>query len=308
VKLDWLWREWPVKIVSLLVACVVWLYGRSLRFVERDVSLPLYVRHAPVSLAVYGDIPDRVRITVRGEKEKVEGVRIEEMTAELDLERAKEGRAEFEVIVSENVLPAGVVIRRKMPGRIAVHLEAFAERVVPVVRPPTVNLPAAGYKLADVSVGPQEVRIRGPRSVVTNLREVSPEIVNLAGVSENFEREVRLALPATVEAVGNPIFTVSARVKRDVAERVVREVPVEMRGLAPGLAARNDGYFIAVSVRGFRHRVAKVTRKDISAYVDLSEVKTKGSYRVDAKVVLPDEFEFLAATPEWFVVEVEEAP
>jgi YbbR domain-containing protein len=81
----------------------------------------------------------------------------------------------------------------RSPSGVTVKFERRGAKVVRV-RPDLEGEPEAGFQVVGVTVQPDRVRIVGARSEVMRLNEVITETVNLTGVRETLEREVRLPL------------------------------------------------------------------------------------------------------------------
>ncbi len=62
------------------------------------------------------------------------------------------------------------------------------------VRPDLEGLPAEGYIVTEVVVDPPRVWLVGARSAVLRLSEVGTETVDVTGLAESAEREVKLSL------------------------------------------------------------------------------------------------------------------
>jgi YbbR domain-containing protein len=63
---------------------------------------------------------------------------------------------------------------------------------------------------------------------------------------------------------------VTVEVLKAPAERTLRDLPVHLRGLAPGLSAQAVPSVVNVGLRGSREGLNRVEADDIVVYVDLS--------------------------------------
>jgi YbbR domain-containing protein len=89
-------------------------------------------------------------------------------------------------------LPTGVRLEEIQPNRIAVKLEAVAERDV-TVRAETEGAVGENFEIYSRTVSPAKVRVRGPESFVKSLDFISTEKINLENRREDFAvRQVAL--------------------------------------------------------------------------------------------------------------------
>jgi YbbR domain-containing protein len=108
----------------------------------------------------------------------------------VDLSGAKPGVTQHEVDAESVKLPRGAEIVSRSPSSIDFTLEPRGTKAVKI-RADLAGEPAEGFVVAAVEVEPLWVRITGPRREVLRLTEVVTETIDLSGVDETLEREVR---------------------------------------------------------------------------------------------------------------------
>ena len=91
------------------------------------------------------------------------------------------------------MMPKGARILSRSPATIELEFERKSRKSVRV----TADLegePAAGFVFTEVEIDPPRIWLEGARSKVLRLSEVMTETIDVAGLSEPLEREVRLSL------------------------------------------------------------------------------------------------------------------
>jgi len=143
---------------------------------------------------------------VLGPRAALRKISSKDMEYSVNLEGAKPGQAVYLVDETTLVLPQGARILSRSPATIELEFERKGRKSVRV----TADLegePAPGFLLSEVSIDPPRVWLEGARSKVLRLSEVMTETVDVAGLNQPLEREVRLLLGVDhiwVEA-GKPI-------------------------------------------------------------------------------------------------------
>ena len=135
---------------------------------------------------------DEINIRILGTRAALRNVEPQKLEYAINVSGVKPGVAEFEVEVSQVELPYGTRILSRSPAEIDVTFEKRGSKTVRV-RPDYTGEPAAGFLLAGVSVDPLRVRITGARRAVQRVTEVATEPIDLSGLAESEEREVKLS-------------------------------------------------------------------------------------------------------------------
>jgi YbbR domain-containing protein len=181
------------KLLALGIALLLWVVASGTSSVERGFDVPIAFAGVPGDLVIIDRSTSEVNLRVSGSRAALRGVSPGAMEYRLDVSGAKQGMADYEVDVSQFDLPRGAKIVSRSPSSVVVKFERRGEKVVRV-RPDLEGEPDPGFQVAGVTVQPERVRITGARSEVMRLNEVITEPINLAGVKQTVERDVRLPL------------------------------------------------------------------------------------------------------------------
>ncbi|MBA2662155.1 MAG: YbbR-like domain-containing protein [Bradymonadaceae bacterium] len=263
----------------------IFVHNFYLKFVAAVLTLALYIwvsddremvvaGYAPVRVVVPDDMVltsdplDRVKVTIRGrwsdinrfDPSQIDPIRI-------DLTRTDQDSV---VALSTDMVrvPPGLRVVAIEPGHMLVQLEEEADKSVRVVAQ-IVGEPRPPYALSELKVTPEEVVLRGPRSVVDRISTVSTEALDLSNRTQSFQKQVRLRLenPQLSYDLDQPIV-VQAIIVTQEATRTFENVPV---------SAVNTTHAVEVSpptttitVRGPSDVVERMRTDIMRAELDLS--------------------------------------
>ncbi len=299
--LEKLFANWPAKIVCLAAALVLFLFYRVTTMQERLISVPLEVAPPP-GLAIAEPYPSHVRLTVRGEESAVRSIREEELRASVDFGAFhSEGRVRLPVKVDRRgpaAAGAQSLAIRAEPDEIAFRLERQAEKRLGVV-PNVVGMPARGFELIQQTVNPNELRVRGPRSLLANLRGLTTEPIDLSGRSEDFSATARIVLEnpliqipgtGTVEYRGVIRETIITRTFENV-EVITIDLPAELRlvsSLPRGL----------LKLQGSQVAFDELIPDRLRLVLDCSTLEGPGKYLVEPRPDIPAGYIVLKYDPQ----------
>lgn len=173
-------RNFGWKLLSLAIAIALWISIAREPEVATSVSVPVEFKNPPNSLDVEGNLPDRVRIEMRGPSGRLTRDDLSSVAVVLDLSDAEPGERTYSIRSRDLNLPSGVTFDKAAPSQITLRFEPLIEKQEPV-RPVYANVPQ-GYRVAHAQLNPPTVRIRGSQSRVGPIQEVKTDPINLTGV------------------------------------------------------------------------------------------------------------------------------
>lgn len=197
--------------------------------------------------------------------------------------------------------------RVALPGPmvdIAVDWERLPPGKQVKVKPVTTGQLPDGLSVHSVDVEPSRVTLRA-RSVdqsQPSQDSVATGPIDLSGKTQSFTVTVPLVPPeGTVVSVEN--VTVQVRIVETETERVLKGVPVRVRGQGDDTEVTLATSNVAVTVTGTYSAVAHLEPDSVEAYVDL-EGLAPGEHTVPVKLVAPPGVSKVAADPESIDVKV----
>ena len=186
-------RHLGLKVMSVVLAALMWAAVAGEQTVERALRIPLEFTNLPAQLEVVGDSLSVVDVRVRGSSGALNRIAAGELVAVLDLRAAKAGRRLFHLGGTDVHRPFGVEVVQVNPSTVVMTFEVSGTKVVPVV--PTVEgNPADGFVVGHVTTQPSTVEVLGPVSVLERLTEAITEPVTVAGASAPLSETVNIGV------------------------------------------------------------------------------------------------------------------
>jgi len=201
------------KIGSLLLAIALWIAVAREPDLATSVSVPIEFKNIPEDLDIESNIPDRVRIEIRGPSGLLSRDNLSALAVILDLSDARANERTYTIRAANVDLPSGVTFYRAVPSQLTLRFDRLLTRNVDV-RPNYTRIPD-GYQLTAQAVEPARIRIRGPEEKVKALTAVTTDPLDLSTVvgAAQFRTHVNVGDPQV--RVENPAaVTVKVTIQR----------------------------------------------------------------------------------------------
>ena len=289
-----------LKLISLVLAALLWLVVSGEQVGERALRIPLEFTNLPANLELIGDAPDIVDVRVRASSGTVSRITAGDLVAVIDLRSARPGRRLFHVTADDVRRPTGVEVVQVNPSSVAISFERSATRTVPVV--PTVEgEPAEGFVVGTVTANPPTVEVAGPASSLRQLTEAVTDPVSVDGASGPVEELVTIGVTDPLLRLRTPQ---NARVNIEVlptpAEWTVSKIAVTVRNAAHNAVVTPAS--VTAVVRGPRELMEKGADA-FEAYVDGGGLKS-GQLLLPVRIVAPERVAVVKTEPEQVRVRV----
>jgi YbbR domain-containing protein len=266
----WPFRHLGLKVLSVVLALLLWMIVSGEETVERGLRVPLELQQVPVGLELTGEVPATVDVRVRGASGTLSRVSTGDVVAVLDLRNARSGRRLFPLTPKDVRVPFGVEIVQVQPSALAMAFEPSASRLVTVM-PAVDGRPAPGYVVGSLEADPKTVEVIGPETAVRRATEALTEPVSVSGARERVQQSVTLGLiDPSLRLKNAGTATVTVQIVPAPLERSLQGRPVHLRNVAPNLEAQAIPSAVGLTLRGSREALARVEADDIVAYVDLA--------------------------------------
>jgi len=180
-------------LLALVISGVLWGMAHGSSRIDRGFDIPVAFVGMPEELVITRKSTEEINIRVLGQRAALRDIAAKDLEYEVNLEGAKPGNAVYLVDETTLVLPQGTRILSRSPATIELVFERRGRKSVRI----TADLegePAEGFVFTEVEIEPPRVWLEGARSKVLRLSEVMTETIDVAGLSEHLEREVRLSL------------------------------------------------------------------------------------------------------------------
>jgi YbbR domain-containing protein len=182
-----------LKVVSLILAVILWLFVKSTSEGEVGLQVPLEFFHCPANLIVTHVNEEAITVRIMGPVAQVDQLSARDGKARIDLSNAKAGTNTFAISPDNFAIPKTLKITQISPATIRVELDPVMGKVVRV-KAAVKGEPAAGYRVVRIVVDPPSIKLRGARSHLAQLKEVSTEEIDISGLRETLRGEVALRI------------------------------------------------------------------------------------------------------------------
>lgn len=178
-------QNWSAKLLSLLLALILWFFITGEQTSEIGFAIPLELKNIPKGMMVVNEVPNVVDVRVSGPRTILSNLRPSDYDLTIDLKDTHPGVTSFVRLENRIQVPSALKITRLSPSILDVRLEKIFESTVPVKAVTTGSLPK-GYQLSGMLVTPPVVTIQGPRAEIRGIREVLTEAINVGTATESF--------------------------------------------------------------------------------------------------------------------------
>ena len=116
-------RNWHLKLLSLLLAFLLWSVITGEPPAEVGFAVPLELQNIPEGLVVAGDVPASVQVRLHGPAALVRRLGTGDISVALNLAGRKPGEHSFALSPGDVIVPYGVRVVRLSPAQIRLRLE-----------------------------------------------------------------------------------------------------------------------------------------------------------------------------------------
>ena len=200
-----------LKIVSLLLACILWWYvslPRREEVRERIVSASLSLVGVPSHLVITTpDIPSSISVRVRGRKSDLRALASQSLEASADLSRINiAGEVEITIRPQHINVPEEIEVVSIQPQKVRFRVEQLRQRAVPI-RPYLEGGVPAGFIVGQATADPPLALVSGPASQIMKLAEVTTERIIMTGRTETFVQNAGVIADSPLVRVISPVTT-----------------------------------------------------------------------------------------------------
>jgi hypothetical protein len=290
MKVD-LRRNLGLKILSVVIAMILWAAVAGEEEIVREYALPLELTNLPSSLALSGPVVDTVVVRLRAPEAIFRTLTVDRMAARLDLRDSHSGANPFP-LTSDNIrVPSGSDIVNISPAIVELNLEPKRQKEIEVT-PNVEGTPAPGYEIAAASVHPPTILIEGPQTEVEATEGASTGLILLRGDETETLRVTVNPVPRTPPhsrvRVLRPVpaaVTIAIREKHE--RRSFESIPV--RGVGATRRTLIAPESLRVTLEGPVSLLRRVAPEDLLIEVPLADLQPQAEdYRVEPVVVFPE--------------------
>lgn len=292
-------KNWGAKLVSLILAVGLWYYAVGEEGIEFTRTIPVEIKIENEKMSIVGKPTRVVLALLQAPRSLLGNLASEELKAEHRIKEVQSpGDYSFRLEPREIRLPSEKIRVLKIePEVIQVKIDEMIVRKFEV-EPVFLGEPAVGYRLdpTKAQLDPTAVLVEGPKSQLVNFGKVKTQSIDVVGRVRSFRKTVRLAEEPGLKILSDPWTDVYIPIEQALAEKTFEKIQVKILGLA---GSQNrvgvEPLFVTLILRGSPKRLEAVEAKQISVYVEISEL-IEGTQEVAIQTLLP-EGTFLKESP-----------
>ena len=226
----WYVRDWPMKIVSLVLALALWLLlvPAEKMFSEKSLTVPLETRNVPAGLEIVEPPVAAIDITLRAPNRLLDEIGPSGLVARIDLDRATVLQQEYPLNASMIAVPPGAEVIKISPSKVTIRLERTAEAKLEV-RPLVRGRAAEGYRHARTEIEPASVVVRGPESLIEGVKSATTAPVDISGLSGSTVFEADIILPRPELRLVSPQARARVRIFVEAEKAAAKAAPARKK-------------------------------------------------------------------------------
>jgi len=187
-----LFDNWSIKLISLVLAVILWFNVTSKGKMEIALTVPLELQNIPAGMAVVGDVPGFLDVRVQAQERVLRDITMEkQVTGRLDLSRSRVGENTVRISPDDINRPSAVMVTHISPYEIKVRLEQLVRKTVKL-KPVLHGSPASGHRVVRVEARPAKIAVEGPAGVVQPLAVLQTVPIDIGDASSSFTLEPKI--------------------------------------------------------------------------------------------------------------------
>ena len=230
-------NEWPLKVISMLLAIVLWGFVVTQQLVHTDETLPIEAVNAPPGLVATVIQPPTVKVEFKGSQQAMDKAKLTQTQVVADL--AGRVLGENSVVLEIRSVPPGIraSVERQV-ARVTLDARKSIQRSVTVE---TIGKQAQGFRLQTSHAQPKTVTIEGASSELrTVARAVA--VVDISGLTNTVQKEVAVELRDERNVLISGLQIQPAQVQVTVP---IRSVATKTVPITPDLGDPPAGYKVS---------------------------------------------------------------
>jgi YbbR domain-containing protein len=190
----WLTYNWHLKLISVVLATMLWMLVATETSSEIGMEVPLEYRNIPSQLEITGDTTNSVQVRLRGSANVIRDISGKDVSTTIDLSKMRPGDRIVALSPQNVQAPFGADVIRVNPSSVRFNLERTMKKIVSVV--PTISgQPSDGFEVGKVMIDPSKVEVEGPESRLNTLESIATVPIRLDRRQGHVEQAVDLDVP-----------------------------------------------------------------------------------------------------------------
>ena len=274
-------------ILSIILACALWLFAWGEVQVDRTFKTTLSFRHEDPDVVVTpATVP--VTITVKGPRAAVYS--LPEIIGAYTVPSDTTGSPTTLTIDRSHFnVPPEISEAAVDPDRVEVDISRIERKNV-AVRLAWTGAPTQGFQVDGASsVSPRQVEISGPSSVLATLTEIPTEPVPVAFQSHTFTDRVGLDTAGLQGVIAEDRVSVRIVIRQESDTRVFKDVPIRivLPANATFFPEIQEPRTVELTISGPKQTLSDLKKEDILVLVPVDKIEPTPKYE-ECRVILPE--------------------
>lgn len=300
MKINWLTDNLGLKVVSLVLAVIIWFYAAGEGLEQITLRVPLQIEPPKQDVTVVKGAQQTLRVVFLAPRNLINILSSKEITAYHKIEPGvKLGEYSFKVSPEDFHLPPGDIrIQEIYPPVQSIILDEVVYKRLKV-KPNVQGEPAVGFSLneSEILVDPNAVLIQGPRSKLEKIDTIETEAIDVVGRIRSFRRKVKLAFTSDIRPVSTESVDIYVPLIEQFSSKSFENIPVRVLGVPEKtLSIYLDPTKVTMNLKGPLRLLEGLKPENIMAYVEVTGLK-KGNYDLPLKVYFPADISLKGESP-----------
>jgi len=270
--------NWHIKLLSILIAVIIWVYVDSTKEKEKFLSMPIEVRNIPTNYVISNNLTTFIKVVFKGKANNLALLNESNIKAFIDLENNTGPEIRKIIKIDKKSIPPGISIKEINPRIVQIRLEKIKKKMVNVITV-VVGEPFDGYNFVDVLVEPEEVEIEGPESILNSIDSVYTDEINISSLKATTIKEVNIKLKEQrISLVDNKTVNVKIIIEEQYIVNKIRSIPISTLNLKENLKPELSIGNVNLSIK-LPKKIEKSFNQDkIKVFIDFSAIDKPGFY------------------------------
>jgi diadenylate cyclase len=206
-------RNWELKLLSLLLAFILWLslIPEEKTLSEKTLTIALETHNIPSNMELVEKPAQTVDVTIRAPNRMIDEVSAANVFVKLNLSTATLFQQEYPLNETMVSLPPGAKVVRISPTKVRLKLERTQEVMLDIV-PTIIGQAKEGYGISKIEITPPRVLVQGPESKIREKDKISTSPINISELTSSTEVEADLILPKPELRLASPRTRVRVKI------------------------------------------------------------------------------------------------
>jgi YbbR domain-containing protein len=167
------------------------------------------------------------------------------------------------------------------------------------VKPKIIGKPAPGYYISEILSSPDEIKIFGNYSKISNIEFLETIPIDVSGITKTLSVKVPPALEEGLNIVEGEVelIEVTIQVKEVIIQKILKNISVVPQNLSPFVSCEIKPEVVDITVEGKNVLIDKLEEENIKAFVKFTD-NFRIEQKVKVQVDLPEGISLIEVEPE----------